>query len=69
LKIPKGSQGGQRLRLRGRGVKDPKGAATGDLYVRLMVQVPKNGGTERLKEAVEALEGAYGEDPRAHLVF
>ena len=69
LKIPKGSQGGQRMRLRGRGVKDPKGAATGDLYVRLMIQVPRNGGAERLKEAVEALEGAYGEDPRAHLVF
>src|SRR5581483_6830885 len=40
LKIPKGSQSGQRLRLRGRGVPDPKGGAPGDLYVRLMVQVP-----------------------------
>jgi molecular chaperone DnaJ len=69
LKVPKGSQSGQRLRLRGRGVRDPKGGAPGDLYVRLMVQVPRNGGTERLKEAVEALEGAYGEDPRAGLTF
>jgi hypothetical protein len=34
-----------------------------------MIQVPRNGATERLQEAVEALEGAYGEDPRAHLVF
>src|SRR5205085_1063225 len=29
LKIPKGSQSGQRLRLRGKGVPDPKGGARG----------------------------------------
>ena len=69
LKVPKGSQSGQRLRLSGRGVRDPKGGERGDLYVRLMVQVPKNGSSERLKDAVAALESAYGEDPRAHLAF
>jgi DnaJ-class molecular chaperone len=69
LKVPKGSQSGQRLRLRGRGVRDPKGGAPGDLYVRLMVQVPKDGSSQTLKEAVDTLERAYGEDPRAHLVF
>jgi molecular chaperone DnaJ len=69
LKVPKGSQSGQRLRLRGRGVRDPKGGAAGDLFVRLMVQVPKNGATERVKEAVEAIEGAYDENPRAHLTL
>jgi molecular chaperone DnaJ len=69
LKVPKGSQSGQRLRLSGRGVHDPKGGGRGDLYVRLMVQVPKNGGSDRLKDAVAALESAYGEDPRAHLAF
>jgi len=69
LKIPKGSQSGQRMRLRGRGVRDPKGGAPGDLYVRLMVQVPKDGATEELRKAVDALEDAYGEDPRAHLAF
>ncbi|HLK12211.1 MAG TPA: DnaJ C-terminal domain-containing protein [Candidatus Binatia bacterium] len=68
LKVPKGSQSGQRLRLRGRGVPDPKGGAAGDLYVRLMVQVPPNGG-EQLREAVAALERAYRGDPRAHLTF
>ncbi len=69
LKVPKGSQSGQRLRLSGRGVRDPKGGAQGDLYVRLMVQVPSNGASDRLKEAVEALEEAYAENPRAHLAF
>src|SRR5207244_10170759 len=66
LKIPKGSQSGQRLRLAGRGVRDPKGGEPGDLYVRLMVQVPADGAAERLKDAVEALEEAYAENPRAH---
>jgi molecular chaperone DnaJ len=69
LKVPKDSQSGQRLRLRGRGVRDPKGGPPGDLYVRLMVQVPKNGGSGRLREAVETLEGAYGENPRTHFAF
>ncbi len=70
LKVPKGSQSGQRLRLRGRGVQDPKGGTRGDLYVRLMVQVPKNGHADsQLKDAVETLEKAYAEDPRAHLAF
>ncbi|HZP43161.1 MAG TPA: DnaJ C-terminal domain-containing protein [Candidatus Binatia bacterium] len=69
LKVPKGSQSGQRLRLKGRGVADPKGGTPGDLYVRLMVQVPRNGTADRLKDAVEALEGAYEENPRAHLAL
>src|SRR5438094_2357866 len=34
LRVPPGSQSGQRLRLRGRGVKDAKGNLAGDLYVR-----------------------------------
>ena len=67
LKVPRGSQSGQRLRLSGRGVRDPKGGAPGDLYVRLMVQVPTDGAADRLTDAVEALEGAYAENPRAHL--
>ncbi|HJQ82742.1 MAG TPA: DnaJ C-terminal domain-containing protein [Candidatus Binatia bacterium] len=68
LKVPKGSQSGQRLRLAGRGVRDPKGGSPGDLYVRLMVQVPTNG-TSELKDAVETIEGAYAGNPRAHLAF
>ncbi|MGH7805360.1 MAG: DnaJ C-terminal domain-containing protein, partial [Candidatus Binatia bacterium] len=65
LKIPPGSQSGQRLRLRGKGVKPASGSA-GDLYVRLLVQVPKNG-DERVREAVNALEKLYDDDPRKNL--
>jgi molecular chaperone DnaJ len=66
LRIPAGSQSGQRLRLRGRGVKDAKSNVTGDLYVRLLVQVPRDGG-DQTRRAVEALEQLYGESPRKNL--
>src|SRR5215468_1216346 len=67
LKVAPGSQSGQRLRLRGRGAPDPKGGEPGDLYVRLMVQVPRGADAEKLSDALVALERAYGEDPRARL--
>jgi molecular chaperone DnaJ len=66
LRIPAGSQSGQRLRLRGRGVKDAKSSVAGDLYVRLLVQVPRDGG-DQTRRAVEALEQLYGESPRKNL--
>ena len=67
LKVSPGSQSGQRLRLRGRGAPDPKGGEAGDLFVRLMVQVPTAATAEELHEALAALEQAYREDPRADL--
>jgi molecular chaperone DnaJ len=67
LKVPPGSQSGQRMRLRGRGAPDPKGGAAGDLYVRLMVQVPTAATAEELNDALTALERAYRDDPRADL--
>lgn len=69
LKVPKASQSGQRLRLKGRGVRDPRGGERGDLYVRLMIQVPANGAAEGMQEAVEALEEAYAENPRTRLAL
>ena len=39
VKVPPGSQSGTTLRVRGKGVTR-KGRPTGDLYVRLMIQVP-----------------------------
>lgn len=40
LKVPPGSQSGQKLRLRGKGMPNPKGTA-GDLYAVLKIVVPK----------------------------
>jgi molecular chaperone DnaJ len=71
LKIPAGSQSGQTLRLKGKGVTEASGTntktrTTGDLYVKLMIQVPKNSG-ERVREAAELLDHYYAENPRKHL--
>ncbi len=69
LKVAPGSQSGQRLRLRGRGAPDPKGGDAGDLYVRVMVQVPRDGDAPALDDALDVVEEAYGEHPRAHLTL
>lgn len=66
LKIPPGSQSGQRLRLRGRGVKDSKTKAAGDLYARLLVHVPAVDGADT-RRVVEELERLYPESPRKGL--
>ena len=63
LKLPPGSQNGQTLRLRGRGVR-VSGRSAGDLLVTLDVRMPKPG-DQRLLEALVELQGS--EDPRAGL--
>lgn len=41
LKVPKGSNSGAVLRLKGRGLSDPKTGKRGDLLVRLIVTLPE----------------------------
>jgi molecular chaperone DnaJ len=70
VKVPAGSQSGRLLRVRGHGApvlgsKEKRG----DLYLRLMVQVPTDGTAEGVKHAIETLESAYTGDPRASLRF
>ncbi|MBI1816946.1 MAG: molecular chaperone DnaJ [Deltaproteobacteria bacterium] len=70
VKVPAGSQSGRLLRVRGHGApllgsKDTRG----DLYLRLMVQVPSDGTAEGVKHAIETLEAAYTGDLRASLRF
>ncbi len=58
LNIPAGSSSGQKLRLKGKGLPNPKaGADAGDLYVRLMIAVPKPL-TDRERELYEQLKDA-----------
>lgn len=52
LKVPAGTQGGQLLRLRGKGIT--RGAQTGDLFVRFQVRLPREANAA-LEAAVEAL--------------
>jgi molecular chaperone DnaJ len=61
VKIPAGAQSGQRLRVRGKGVPAHGKSPAGDLYLQLMIRVPKDGAP---REAVEKLDEAYTEDVR-----
>jgi DnaJ-class molecular chaperone len=64
LKLPPGSQNGQALRLRGRGVRAPNRPA-GDLLVTLDVRMPEQTGDQRLLDVLADLQAR--EDPRAQL--
>lgn len=61
MTIPAGSQSGQTLRLKGKGVK--RGKKTGNLYVTLKVVLPEPG-DEALEAALEEAEALYGDDLR-----
>jgi curved DNA-binding protein len=54
--IPKGTQGGSKLRLRGKGIK--KENKNGDLYINVAIAIPKKSAKEA-KEAIEILEKYY----------
>ena len=60
-KIPAATQGGQTFRLTGKGVKKKNGA--GDHYYRVEISVPKDAPAE----AVDQIEAAYPDNPRANL--
>lgn len=61
MRIPPGTQGGRVMRLSGKGVKKKNGA--GDHYSRIMIIAPPTAPPE----AVDAIEEAYPENPRANL--
>jgi curved DNA-binding protein len=42
LTVPPGTDGGARLRLRGKGVPHPSGNGVGDLYVVIQIKVPRD---------------------------
>ena len=65
VKVPAGTQAGKTVRVRGRGI-DPAKGDTGDLLVTFDVEVPRHL-TDEQRTAIEALAGAFGENPRAHL--
>jgi molecular chaperone DnaJ len=66
IKIPPGTQGGQKLRLRGKGVRSLRGDARGDQFVEVQVVVPRVA-DERSKELLRELGQLNPEDPRAEL--
>jgi curved DNA-binding protein len=66
LTVPPGTDSGQKLRLRGKGIPDPAGGTPGDLYVVIQIRVPKQLDAETL-EHLDALAKAGPEDPRKEL--
>lgn len=64
LKIPAGSSGGRKLRLRGRGIPSKQ---PGDLYVTLRIALPP-ADTDAAKAAYRDLQKAQAFDPRAGMV-
>lgn len=49
LKVVPGTQPGEIIRLRGMGMPDPQGGATGDLHVQIQVTVPRKLGEDQEK--------------------
>jgi curved DNA-binding protein len=57
IKVPAGTQGGQRIRMRGKGMPR-KGGERGDLFARILVRVPRTDDPVAL-DLVRALEAYY----------
>jgi DnaJ-class molecular chaperone len=66
MTVPKGSNTGATLRLRGKGILDAKSRQQGDQYVHLKVVLPKAPDPE-LEKLVEQWAKSHGYDPRADL--
>jgi molecular chaperone DnaJ len=66
IKIPPGTQSGQKLRLRGKGAPSLRGDARGDQFVEVQVVVPR-AGDERTREILRELARLNPEDPRQEL--
>ncbi|MDR0600948.1 MAG: molecular chaperone DnaJ, partial [Treponema sp.] len=59
VKVPSGIQGGKMLRIRDEGV--PSGGRRGNLYIKLIVQIPARL-SKRGRELMEALSKSEGEN-------
>ena len=69
MKVPAGSQNGQRLRVRGKGATRRGSPEHGDLYVTLVATLPDlDAGDPRAEGVAREMEALYPErDLRAHL--
>jgi molecular chaperone DnaJ len=66
MKLPAGTQGGQRFKLSGKGFINPKTKERGDQFVEIKVAVPKNI-PDKAHEAIRTIESLYSDNPRRHL--
>jgi molecular chaperone DnaJ len=66
LKVPQGTQNGQRFRLREKGVENPRKGSRGDQIVEVFIQAP-NVQNERTRELLRELSQVETTDPREEL--
>ncbi|HYA98049.1 MAG TPA: DnaJ C-terminal domain-containing protein, partial [Methylomirabilota bacterium] len=66
VRIPPGTNSGQRLRLREKGVPNARTGARGDQYVEVQVVVPRPA-DERVRTIMKELQDVAPEDPRKDL--
>jgi len=64
--VPPGTSSGTRLRLRGKGIRGPRGDRTGDLYAIVQIQVPKEL-SPRARTLLAELDGELHQRPREKL--
>ncbi|MBN3860342.1 molecular chaperone DnaJ [Neisseriaceae bacterium PsAf] len=73
LKVPKGTQNGKTLRLKGKGLKSVRGIGTGDLYCHIYVETPVNL-TNRQEEILKEFDDisknlSYSQTPKQKTFF
>lgn len=66
FKVPPGTASGQKLRLKGKGIVNPKTGATGDLYVEIRI-VPPSTKDLKVRELLKEIEKVSPYDPREEL--
>jgi DnaJ-class molecular chaperone len=68
MKVPPNSNTGTQLRLKGKGIADPKTGQRGDQYVRFVVMLPKETDPD-LAQAVESWAKTHGADQDVRAKF
>ncbi|MFQ5441125.1 MAG: DnaJ C-terminal domain-containing protein [Thermodesulfobacteriota bacterium] len=66
IKIPPGTQGGQKFRIKGKGVSRARGRARGDQYVVVNISVPR-GLSKKSAELIEEFDRTNPYEPRKGL--
>ncbi len=66
IKVPPGTQGGQKLRIKGKGVYDTHGLSRGNQYIIINVAVPRKV-DKKTRELIESLDETNPYEPRKGL--
>ena len=68
MKVPPGTQCGQKFRLKGKGMPRPKGGTRGDLYVEVKTVTPRNLNGREIQLLRELARSRKGENPREEIL-